>query len=151
MKLMRKIFTALLFLGIFFLPSAHAGWKRNHLIYSFEQSEKTNTKRYTPPQWRTTRSHYLYRFSSQFKRSDYLQWRTMEPRGSSSEETGSPISKDFCNYSHSIMGEYLPSEEVKNRCCVCLDGWKCQYSSIASSTKQHLCDADWKPPNTTRN
>lgn len=144
---MRKFFTALL-LGIILLPSAHAGWKRTRPIYSFERSEKINTNRYTRPQWRTMRNLYLYRFSSQFERSDYLQWRTLEPRGSSPEKIESPISKDFCNYSNSIIGEYLPSEEVKNRCCVCLDGWKCQYSSIASSTKQHLCDADWEPPNT---
>lgn len=145
---MRKIFISIV-LGTILFSGGNAAWKRSQPIYSFDRSEKTNSDRYIRPQWKTTQTPYLYRFSSQFTRKNYLQWRTFEPSGSSTEEIESPISTDFCNYNNSIIGEYLPSETVKNRCCVCLDGWKCEYSVLSGATKQHLCTPDWEPPDTT--
>ena len=146
---MRKIFLALL-IGIMITPVVDASWRRTQPTYSFQRAEKTKSARYTRARWRTVRSPYQYRFSRRFKRTDRLLWRTMEPgAGDSSPATPEPKTQDFCNYHNSIIGEYLPSAEVKNRCCECLDGWKCQYSTIAGGAKQHNCDPDWEPPDTT--
>ncbi len=144
---MRKIFIAI-FIGIILVPSANA-WRRTRPLYSLERVEKKKSSRYTRSRWRSVRNPYQYRFSRRFKRTDRLLWRTMEPSGSSVKEIENPISKDFCNYHESIIGEYLPSEEVSNRCCVCLDGWKCQYSTISGGSHQHDCDPDWEVPDTT--
>jgi hypothetical protein len=150
MGVMRKFFI-FIFIGTILLSGVNAAWRRTQPTYSFDRSEKINSTRYVRSQWRTVSNPYNYRFSALFKRKDYLLWRTLEPRGSSTEEIESPVSKDFCNYNNSIVGEYLPSLEVKNRCCVCLDGWKCEYSTLAGSTKQHICTPDWEPPDTTGN
>ncbi len=143
---MRKFFIALL-LGITFFPVANA-WRRTQPIYSFTLSERVKSSRYTSSRWRTSRNPHQYRFSRQFKRTDRLLWRDIVPQEISDEQIEAPIPKDFCNYHNSIIGEYLPSQEVKNRCCVCLDGWKCQHSVVAIG-EQLDCDPDWEPPNTT--
>jgi hypothetical protein len=36
---------------------------------------------------------------------------------------------DFCPYLDSRIGEYLEPEEVADRCCVCNNGWQCQFES----------------------
>jgi hypothetical protein len=148
MEMMRKFFIALL-IGIILIPSVNAAWRRYRPTYSFQRAEKTKTQRYSRSRWRIVKSPYKYRFSQQYNRTDRLLWRTMEPRESTPEQIESPISTDFCNYHNSILGEYLPSEEVSNRCCVCLDGWKCEYSAIVRGSFQRICDPDWTPPNTT--
>jgi hypothetical protein len=144
---MRKFFIAIL-ISFTILPIVDASWRRTRPIYSFSRSEKVRHNRYTPFRWKQKRNPYRYRFSNKFKRTDRLLWRTMEPQGSSTEQIETPISKDFCNYHGSIIGEYLPSDEVTNRCCVCLDGWKCQYPVTAKGGKLE-CDPDWEPPDTT--
>ena len=47
--------------------------------------------------------------------------------------------QEFCQYKDSSLGEYLISLERRNRCCICDDGWKCEYSTISGSTEQHKC------------
>ncbi len=50
--------------------------------------------------------------------------------------------QEFCAYDDSSLGEYLTYLEVKNRCCTCDDGWKCEYSTVAGSDVAHECSGD---------
>ncbi len=145
---MRKIFTALV-VGLLLVNFANANVRRSQPTYSFSRSQSTKNNRFTRPQWRTAFSVYKYRFSNTYKSSDLLWWQTIEPQTYDAGTTEQPIPKDFCNYESTIIGEYLPSAEVRNRCCVCSDGWKCEYPDISGSTEQRPCTPDWQPPYTT--
>lgn len=149
---MKKFFIAIL-IGFLCIPLAEAAIRRIQPIYSFSRAQQVKQSRFVRSQWRYIPSSLQYRFSSDFNRADRLSWKENASLTSSeSHETESPAFSgygDFCNYQDTIIGEYLPSEEVKNRCCVCLDGWKCQYSVLSGGAEQLSCDPEWIPPNTT--
>ena len=128
---------------------ACAAVRRTRPINSFSRAQQASPYRLIRSRWRPTRTLYKYRYSNDFKRTDRLWWKKAEPQSEESASGTPSVPTDFCNYQGSVSGEHLPSTEVKNRCCVCLDGWKCQYTILAGSSEQLPCDPDWIPPNTT--
>jgi len=154
---MKKFFIAI-FIGFLCVPLAEATVRRIQPTYSFHRALKTKQTRFVRPRWRPTYTPYQYRFSWNYKKADRLWWQSIATPSTEAPETPPDNNTepanffgygDFCNYQDTIIGEYLPSEEVKNRCCVCLDGWKCQYSVLSGGAEQLPCDPDWIPPDTT--
>lgn len=140
-ELMRKFF-AILLLGILFIPSVDAFVYRRQPSYSFRRAEINKSERFTRARWRPTTQRYSYRFHPVFKRTDYERWRSLETHLPEAVD-GGPIEQSFCNFTGSIIGEYLPTAEATNRCCICFDGWKCEIPDTANLLRQHECDPDW--------
>lgn len=146
-KAMRKILTLLL-LVIILTPSAEALVSRRQPSYSYRTSYRNNPTRFTRSKWRKTTSRSKYRYINTFKRTDYQRWRDMPRSTPSSENTAQEKGYgSFCHFKNTIIGEYLPTTEVTNRCCLCYDGWKCQIPTTARSNKAHECDPTWASDN----
>lgn len=180
-------------------PYAKANKKK---IYNYKYYYKRNWN-LPRNKWDSRFTMKKYRFSSQFKSSDYEKWRMMS--GDSHDLTateynqsnnggitremarqvrleesakrkkgqmcGESFLKDtditrwacecdnsleyaerkwecdnkrqeFCQYTDSEMGEYLRQLDVHNRCCICNNGWVCEYSSVAGNNEEHACSWD---------
>ena len=140
---MRKLF-AIMILGALLIPQAEAFVYRQQPSYSFRRSTMNNPSRFVRSQWRNTSSRYNYRYISTFQKTDYQRWRELPKHTpsivNSVQEKGYG---QFCNFKDTILGEYLPTVTVTNRCCSCYDGWKCQIPVTAGATIAHPCDPEW--------
>ncbi|MBT3348818.1 hypothetical protein HN954_00025 [bacterium] len=137
---MKNLLLAIGIVSIFLVGTADAVARRGGATSARSYFQQQNSS--VRSQWQRSFSPLSYRFSRNFSRSDYARWRGLETLPGTSADGEDPATEtQFCNLSGSIIGEYLTTTEIENRCCECDDGWECEYDSVAGNVP-HACSSE---------